>query len=73
MTTKEQLMEMIYKKIPSIRLFPKTWRVGRYMRGLSRKEIIQLAMELRIVLRVSKNIIKHKDKYTLKEKIVFRK
>jgi len=71
--TKEQLMEKIYNKIPSIRLFPKTWMVGRYNKGLNRKQIIQLAIELKIILRVTKDIIKDKDKFTLEEKIVFRK
>jgi len=69
--TKEELMEKIYKKIPSLQFFPKTWRVGRYPRQLSREQIIQLAKELKIILRVTKRLVKYKDRYTLEENIVF--
>jgi hypothetical protein len=53
-------------------VYPKTWKVGRYPKKLNRTEIIQMGRELKIILRITKKIIKHKDKYTLEENIVFR-
>ena len=65
-------MDMIFKKVPSIQLFPQTWRVGKYPRQLSREQIIQLAKELKIIKGVKKCLVKHKDKYTLEETITFK-
>ena len=70
--TKGEIMGKIFDKIPSIKLFPQTWRVGRYPRSLNREQIIQLAKELKIITRRTQKLeLNKQNKYTLTEKITF--
>jgi len=72
--TKEEILSKIYKKFPSLKLFPTSWGIGkRYPKRLSRDEIIQIAKELKIILKVTKCLVKYKDRYTLEETIIFKK
>jgi len=69
--TREQILNRIYEKCPSLKAFPSTWKVGRYPKKLSREEVIAIAKDLKIILRVSKCLVKKKDEYTLEENIVW--
>ena len=72
--TKEEIIDKIYKKFPSLKLFPTCWSIGKkYPKRLTRDEIILIATELKIILRITKCLVKHKDKYTLEETIIFKK
>jgi len=47
--TKEQLLEKIYKKYPSLRCFPTTWSCGTYHRQVNKPTIIKVAKELKVI------------------------
>jgi len=68
-------MLRIWKKFPSLKAYPKTWNTNksRYPISLKREEVISIARDLKIISRVTKKIINDKGKYTLEEKIIFRK
>jgi hypothetical protein len=59
--TKEQLLEKIYKKYPSLRCFPTSWSAGTYYRQVNKPAIIKIAKELKVIsLKELKELTKNK-------------